>query len=145
MRRYLLDSAILAALLNSRPAVIALVQPWIAGQEAATSILAYGEVIEYLKPRADFARRYGALRALLRGVYPHFLTYRIVERYADIRLQLRPPHGPGLIGDVDTLIAATALERNLTVVTTDSDFQRVPGLKVMLIPRAQLRATLPHP
>ena len=27
-------------------------------------------------------------------------------------------------GDIDTLIAATALERNLTVVTIDTDFQR---------------------
>jgi predicted nucleic acid-binding protein len=140
MRRYLLDSAILAAVLNNRPTVVALAQPWIAGHEAATSMLTYGEVIEYLKPRADFTRRHAALRALLRGVYPHFLTYRIVERYADIRLQLRPPHGPGLIGDVDTLIAATALERNLTVVTTDGDFQRMPGLNVVLIPRAQVRA-----
>ena len=35
--------------------------------------------------------------------------------------------------DIDTLIAATALERDLTVVTTDQDFERVPGLKVMLI------------
>jgi len=145
MRRYLLDSAILAAVLNNRPAVVALVKPWIAAHEAATSILVYGEVIEYLKPRSDFARRHAALRALVRGAYPHFLTYRIVERYADIRLQLRPPHGPGLIGDVDTLIAATALERNLAVVTTDSDFRRVPGLKVMLIPRTQVRAVQSHP
>jgi predicted nucleic acid-binding protein len=145
MRRYLLDSAILAALLNNRPAAVALVKPWIAAHEAATSILAYGEVIEYLKPRSDFARRHVALRALLRGVFPHFLTYRIVERYADIRLQLRPPHGRGLIGDVDTLIAATALERSLTVVTTDSDFERVPGLSVMLIPRTQVRAGQARP
>ena len=111
--------------------------------EAATSILACGEVIEYLKPRTDFSRRYSALRTLLREVYPHFLTYRVVERYAEIRLRLRPPYGPGLIGDIDTLIAATALERNLTVVTTDSDFERVPGLKVMLIQREQLRSIQP--
>jgi predicted nucleic acid-binding protein len=122
MRRYLLDTAVLAALLNSRPAVVTLVQPWISGHEAATSVLAYGEVIEYLKPRSDFSRRRASLRTLLRAVYPYFLSYRVVERYADIRLHLRSPHGPGLIGDVDTLIAATALERNLTVVTTDSDF-----------------------
>jgi predicted nucleic acid-binding protein len=34
-----------------------------------------------------------------------------LEQYADIRRKLRPPQGPGLIGDTDTLIAATALER----------------------------------
>lgn len=46
-------------------------------------------------------------------------TYAILERYADLRRQLRPPYGPGLIGDIDTLIAATALEHDLTLVTTD--------------------------
>ena len=66
---------------------------------------------------------------------PYFLTYAIVERYADIRRAMRAPHGPGLIGDVDTLIAATALERNLTVVTLDQDFTRVPGLHVQLLER----------
>lgn len=48
---------------------------------------------------------------------------------------MRAPYGTGLIGDIDTLIAATALERNLTVVTIDADFQRVPGLNVLLLPR----------
>jgi predicted nucleic acid-binding protein len=44
-----------------------------------------------------------------------------------------------LIGDIDTLIAATALERNLTVVTIDSDFQRVPQLKVILLSPTNLQ------
>ncbi len=50
---------------------------------------------------------------------------------------MRPPSGPGLIGDIDTLVAATALERNLIVVTMDADFQRVPGLTVELVPRTR--------
>lgn len=62
-----------------------------------------------------------------------FLTYSILDRYADLRRLLRSPYGPGLIGDIDTLIAATALERNLTVVTADKDFERIPGLQVNLI------------
>lgn len=132
MRRYLLDTAPLAALLNARPSAVSLFTPWLTDHEAATSILAYAEVIEYIKGRSHFPRHRQALRTLLGEVYPYFLTYNILERYADIRRQLRPPHGPGLIGDIDTLIAATALERNLTIVTVDSDFQRVPGLKVMM-------------
>lgn len=51
---------------------------------------------------------------------------------------MRKPYGPGLIGDVDTLIAATALEHGLTVVTLDSDYNRVPGLSVMLLTRNML-------
>jgi predicted nucleic acid-binding protein len=109
--------------------------PWIANREAATSILVYGEVVEYLLGRPNFQHRHGQLRTLLQEVRPHFLTYRVLERYARLRRQPRPPHGPGLIGGVDALIAATALERNLTVVTMDGDFQRVPGLRVTLLPR----------
>jgi len=45
----------------------------------------------------------------------------------------------GLIGDIDTLIAAIALEYNLTMITTDSDYTRVPGLSVQLLTMAQLR------
>jgi predicted nucleic acid-binding protein len=59
-----------------------------------------------------------------------------MERYADIRLQLRRGQ---LIGDVDTLVAATALQRDLTLVTTDSDSERVPELKTMVVATQQLR------
>jgi len=68
------------------------------------------------------------------------LTIAIEEPYADIRRSLRPPRGQGIIGDIDTLIAATAIEYHLTLVTVDSDFQRMPGLAVMLLPRSQLKA-----
>ena len=139
MRRFLLDTPPLAALLLGRPGAARLITPWITEHEVATSILIYGEAIEYLKSFHDFASHRAALRTLLREVQPYGLTYPILERYAEIRRQLRPPHGPGLIGDVDTLIAATALERGLTVVTTDSDFERVPGLKVIRLDPETLR------
>jgi predicted nucleic acid-binding protein len=109
MRRYLLDTSPLAALLLARPAAVALITPWMERHEAATSILVYAEVVEYIKGRSDFSNRHAHLRTLLGEVYPYFLTYRILERYADLRRSLRPPHSPGLIGDIDTLIAATAL------------------------------------
>ena len=133
MRRYLLDTGPLGAYLQGREAAVDLIVPWIRRSEAATSILVYGELIEYLKSLRDYPAKYLGLRGLMGAIYPYFLTYAILERYADIRRALRPPHGPGLIGDIDTLIAATALERNLTVVTTDRDYERVPGLKVRRI------------
>src|SRR5918992_4089891 len=132
MRRYLLDTAPLAALLLARPAAVDLITPWLKRHELATSILAYAEVVEYIKDFSDAHRRQLQLRTLLGAVYPYFLTYPIFERNTNIRRSLRKPHGKGLIGDIDTLIAATALERNLTVVTIDSDFQRVPQLQVIL-------------
>ena len=133
MRRYLLDSAPVAAYLHGRNAAVDLITPWIVNREAATSILVYAEAVEYLKGLSDFSRRHDNLRRLLTEIYPYFLTYSILERYADIRRLLRPPHGTGLIGDIDTLIAATALEQDLTIVTVDSDFERVPGLKVLKV------------
>jgi predicted nucleic acid-binding protein len=133
MRHYLLDTGPLGAYLQGREPAVDLIVPWIRRGEAATSILVYGEIIEYIKSLQDYPARYLGLRSLLGAIYPYFLTYAILERYAEIRRTLRPPHGPGLIGDIDTLIAATALERNLTVVTTDRDYERVPGLKVRRI------------
>ena len=133
MKRYLLDTSLLAAYLQNRKAVVELITPWIKKQEAATSILVYAEVTEYIKGLPDFPKRASDLRGLLRTIYPYFLTYSILERYAEIRRMLRPPKGSGLIGDIDTLIAATALERNLTIVTTDRDFERVPQLKAKLV------------
>ncbi|HEV8635877.1 MAG TPA: type II toxin-antitoxin system VapC family toxin, partial [Chloroflexota bacterium] len=132
---------LLSAYLQGRRAAVELITPWVESDEVVTSILAYGEVVEYLKDHPNFSARHSQLLDLLNElVEPYFLSYEILERYADVRRQLRPPHGAGLIGDIDTLIAATALEHGLTVVTTDEDFHGVPGLQVMLIPRAALRA-----
>jgi predicted nucleic acid-binding protein len=78
------------------------------------------------------------LRQLLRAIPPYFLTYTIMDCYAAIRRRLRKPYGPGLVGDIDTLIAATALARNLTVVTADRDDGRIPDLSVMLLDRDAL-------
>ena len=138
MRRYLLDTTPLAAYLLGRPQAVALVHPWLDRQQAATSILVYGEVIEYLMGRSGFSDRRTQLRQLLHEITPLFPSYAVLDRYALLRRSLRPPHGPGLIGDIDALIAATALTRGLTIVTTDIDFTRVPGLEVLLLDRHTL-------
>lgn len=133
MKRYLIDSTPVAAYLQGRRAVVDLLAPWIANREVATSILVYGELIEYLRGLSDFDQRRQQLLSLLTEVQPFFLTYAIMERYADLRRQLRPPFGPGLIGDIDSLIAATALEYDLVLVTADHDFERVPGLATVIV------------
>jgi predicted nucleic acid-binding protein len=135
MRRYLLDTGPLAAYLRGRSHAVALIRPWLERDEVATSILAYGEVVEYLHQLPQSADLHRQLRRLLRAVSPYLLTYAVMERYAMLRRQMRPPRGPGLIGDVDTLISATTLECSLTVVTMDTDFQKIPGLAVQLLPR----------
>ena len=137
MKRYLLDTGPLAGALLGRRHVVDHLGERLDGDELATSVLAYGEIVEHIRGRQDFEARERELRDLLRDVCPYFLTYPILDRYAQVRRQMRPPSGPGLIGDIDTLVAATALERNLIVVTMDADFQRVPGLTVELVPRTR--------
>ncbi len=136
MRRYLLDTPILSALLLSRPTAVQLVTPWIQRREATTSILVYGEVNEYIRGRPDYAQRHSHLLEFLEEITPFFLTYPIMRRYGDLRRLLRTSNS--LVGDIDTILAATALEQDLTIVTADEDFRRVPGLSLMVVPRSQL-------
>jgi predicted nucleic acid-binding protein len=109
VRRYLLDTPTVSAYLLSRPVALSLVTPWIQNGEATTSILVYGEVNEYIRGRADYPQLHAQLLELLREIPPFFITYPIMRRYGEIRRALRPTNS--LIGDVDTLIAATALGR----------------------------------
>jgi tRNA(fMet)-specific endonuclease VapC len=131
MRKYLLDTSLVAGYLLARKKAIALVSPMLEREEAATSILVYGEVAEYVKSFPDYPTHRKSLQALLKHIYPYPLTYPILERYADIRRTLRPQRKA--IGDIDTLIAATALEHSLTLLTIDTDYDRVPNLKWQLV------------
>lgn len=140
MRRYLLDTGVLAAYLRGRSGAVALVEPWAQAGEAATNIVVYGEIVEYLKGMSDpeYARHLNLLRGMLQSrVYLLPLTFATLEHYATLRRAMRP--STGLIGDIDTLIAATALEYGLEVVTTDSDYARVPNLTTQVVPRAALK------
>ena len=133
MKHYLLDTSLVAAFLHGRPTAMELMAPWVRNGQATTSILVYGEVIEYLKGLAAFRQYKTKLQHLFRlnQITPYPLTYPILERYADIRRTLRPLRQE--IGDIDTLIAATAVEHDLTLVTIDTDFDRVPHLKCEVV------------
>ena len=137
MKRYLLDSGPLAAYLRGRPAAHALLYHWVRDLEVVTSELCYGEVVEYVMGLPNSLRYRADFRLLMQVIHPYPLSLPIMDRYADLRRQLRPPNGPGLIGDIDTLIAATAIEHDLVLIATDSDFRRVPGLKLNVV--SQLR------
>ncbi len=102
---------------------------------AATSIVVVGEALERVMGREGYALLRQRLVQLRDVIYPYSVDLAIVEHYASLRRALRPPYGPGLIGDIDALIAATAIEHGLTLVTMDRDFERVPGLDLLLVPR----------
>ena len=138
MNGYLLDTPIVTAYLRGRPGAVSLIAPWMSQRQAATSIIVYGECTEYLRGFPQPQQWQTSLRALLRQLRTYDLTYAILERYADVRRAMRTPYGPGLIGDMDTLIAATAFVYDLTVVTLDSDYTRVPGLSCLRLQRSAL-------
>jgi len=139
MKTHLLDTTVLAALLNGRPVAVTLLEPLLARHELATSMIVYGEVIEFIQGYTNAAQRQQDLETLLSDIYPYNLTYAIMQRYATLRRAMRRPTGSGVIGDMDTLIAATAIEYTLTLVTADSDFERVPGLSLLQMDRASLK------
>src|SRR5262245_25048582 len=102
MSRYLLDTGVLNAFLRGRPGAVTRIDPWVAAGDAFTSVLVYGEIVEFLQglPPSDFAQREAELRELLRDIHPLPLSYPILRRYATLRRSMRPT--TGLIGDLDT-------------------------------------------
>ena len=133
MKRYLLDTGPLSAYVLGRPSAVELISPWVARKIATTSILSQAEAIEYFQGLTNYRRSRTRLFRVLNTIYPVVLPLSVRERFGIVRRQMRPPHGPGLIGDIDSFIAATALEFDMTLVTGDSDFTRVPGLDAMLV------------
>jgi predicted nucleic acid-binding protein len=134
VKRYLLDTSPLTAYLLGRPAAVEVIDLWFARRELTTTALIQAEILEYFVGLANFARQRHGLTRLLRAVPTSPLRFTTLEGYATLRRRLRPPHGPGLIDEIDTFTAAIAIERRLTLVTSDSDFIRVPGLNVNLTP-----------
>jgi predicted nucleic acid-binding protein len=144
--KYLLDTGPLTAYLLGRQGAVARLDALILGGEAATSSLVYAEAIEYFHSFPHFQQLQAELRGILheqvKRLYP---TYAVCEQYAMLRRAMRLSRTPtgqpaGLIGDMDTMIAATALAHSLTVITIDGDFARVPGLSHQILTLAQLRS-----
>ncbi len=98
------------------------------------------EIVQYFsdEAEADEASSLREIREALRlaGAWSDLNWDEVEKELYRIRHESQPTpptRGTGLIGDIDTLIAATALERNLTVITADTDYLRVPDLRVKVI------------
>ena len=133
MKRYLLDTPIIAAHLIGRQPALDLIEPWLLNHEVVTSIVVYGEVFEYIRSFRDFEERYLSFQTFIQECNLVRISTEIMETYANLRRSMRRPYGDGLIGDIDTLIAATCLRHGLTVVSTDTHFLRVPRLNSLIV------------
>lgn len=83
MRQFLLDTGPLAALLHERPAAVEKMQPWLLRQEAATSILVYGEVVEYIRPLPNYWAHFQGLRNLMRVILLDRSTFQVAHDGSD--------------------------------------------------------------
>ena len=93
----------------------------------AVSIIAVAEVYEGAFGTPDPAATLADFREFLGGYAIVPLTDSIVERFARVRAALRQQGQ--LIPDMDLLIAATALDEDLTLVTRNRrHFERLPDL-----------------
>lgn len=129
MSRYLIDTDWIVDVLHGQPtAVETLVD--LAPQGLAVSLISYGELYE----GAYYARlpqpALAGLRVFLQGKELLPLTPAIMERFGIVRGQL-PRQVRQQVGDMDLLIAATALTHELTLLTRNlRDFQHVPGVRL---------------
>lgn len=123
---YLIDSDWVIDYLKGMPQAITLLRA-LAYDGAAISLITYGEVYEGIYGSADPQTSEEGFHNFLTGVTVLPLDQPIMQRFARIRDELR--RKGQRIGDLDLLIAATALQHGLTLATRNTaHFQRIDGL-----------------
>lgn len=91
------------------------------------SIISYGEIYEGIYHAPNPGQQEKGFLALLDAITVVNLTRDIMRAFAMMRMELRT--SGQLIGDLDTLIAATAHEIGALLVTRNrKHFERIPGL-----------------
>ena len=123
----LVDTDWAADYLKGREDAVQLLSPLIRERRLGMSIISYAELWEGVvgSPRQEVYR--SALADLVAGVPVLGLDRGTAELFG-VRAELR--RRGKLIPDLDLLIAATALRHDLTVISRDEHFRRVPGLKL---------------
>jgi tRNA(fMet)-specific endonuclease VapC len=126
--RYLVDSDWLIDATGGRSvAVDALLR--LSSDGLAVSIVAVAEVYEGAFGAPDPNETLAGFREFLRDYAILPVSDPIAERFAGLRAFLRP--AGQLIPDMDLLIAATALQHDLTLLTRNvRHFSRIPGLRL---------------
>ena len=125
---YLIDSDWIIDALHGRSEVTQTLLT-LASQGLAVSLISYGELYQGAYYANDPRAALRGLRQFLRGKRLLPLTKAIMERFGVVRGELQ--RRGQLIGDPDLLIAATALEHDVTLLTRNrKHFSRIPNLKL---------------
>lgn len=128
--KYLIDTNIVIDHFKDKPQVVSFLQK--AEQSGlAVSVISLGEILEGLVGQPKEVKRRKDLEDFIVATTVVDVNREIAEIFAKIRANLR--NKGELINNLDILIAATALEYNLTLVTEDNDFRRIEGLRLKFI------------
>lgn len=126
--RYLVDSDVVADALKGKSQAVQLLST-LSPDGLAISLVTYGEIYEGILYSRDSKASERVFNRFLRDVTVVPMTRPIMRRFAQLRGQLRA--AGNIISDFDLLIAATAIQNNLTLVTRNKrHFARVPGLTI---------------
>jgi tRNA(fMet)-specific endonuclease VapC len=125
---YLVDSNIVVDHLLAVPTASALLEQ-LAPDGVAISIITYMEAFQGVEQSSDPDRAREKFHAFLAGVLILPLSFAVAERCARLRKTLKSQNKRVNSRALDLIIAATALEYNLTLVTKNTDdFKDIPDL-----------------
>lgn len=97
----------------------------------AISTVTYMEIVEGVTARVAPRPGQQALRAFMRGTRVIVVSRPVAERAAAIRLDLRRRKRPVAGRVLDIIVAATAIEHGLTLVTRNlRDYEDIVGLRI---------------
>ncbi len=128
--KVLVDSDTLSFYFKKYPKVVAEAQDYLSQHQIFTfSVISRFEILRGMKVK-NAAKQIQVFDMFCKQNEIIELDDKIVGRAADIYADL---HKRGqLVGDADILIAATAIENNLAIVTNnESHFNRISGLQVL--------------
>lgn len=129
MSEYLLDSDWAIDVLNGQSGALDLLLR-LEPSGIALSIISYGELYQGAYYGRNPEDRLVDLATFLQGKEIIAPNVQVMERFGIIR-GLLSPHFRRQIGDMDFLIAATAMVHDMTLVTRNiRDFQHIPGVRL---------------
>ena len=130
MNEVLIDTDMLSLFLRNQPEVLSSAQQYLEFHNGFTfSVLTHFEILRGLRVK-DASAQIDKFRQICEISREINLSPEIIIRASDIYAEL---HKTGsMIGDADILIAATAMQYGIAVVTNnESHFARISGLQVL--------------
>ena len=129
--KYLIDSDLVVDWLNGHQPTVNFLAPLFL-QSIALSIITYSEIFEGIYGGRDPRQEQRVFLAFLRSVKVVAVTRGVARRNARLRRALRAQNRPLAHRALDLLIAATALEYGLVLLTRNKkDYADVPGLAIL--------------